>query len=488
MNQTPAIEVAPPSTPEPIPGAIELQEPIAEYSLSPSNRPGRAEISLRKENLFVKTVQLVEPSSEAPPAIDIAICDRSGREVAYITIQPACDATAAEILQEIPDIEPVTVERLGQVVIQSSDLGNLLEMARSHNAAIDSNLGHSVDQIVRSYDTYVSTKKLPEGFEPRTNGPVQSATKLRDGCLIRTKEGEKEDDIEEAWIDVLNPDAEKIRELQKKFNIPQSLIDNCSRHKSDEAVRTDGKHISVSTPVIVQDGDDPLSIKLCEIQTFMGPGYVVTLHSGISGIVREARANLEKRQSDVGLMDLFDELSHSAQMHNRQILSSLGEEAQSLQKALHDGAGSHPHQFDARLTDAKGDLNKVKGVISRQSGVPQILATFAKEHGLEFSESRVAILSKRYEDLLTSLKSLEQDILLTEQTRDNVVSLRTSRFDERWDMFGAVFGVPAVAFLLIEEVPKLFSTFGSVGGSAILAGVCAGAAALLFGRRPFDRR
>jgi magnesium transporter len=170
------------------------------------------------------------------------------------------------------------------------------------------------------------------------------------------------------WVDILIPDEEAVRVLSDVFGFHRLAVRDCVERNQVPKIHAYSDHVFIilHAPERGEGG----AVHYVELDQFIGPGFLVTVHGPLSPAVRpeaalrETRAVLRRLESGRLRVSSSFELSYAVvsalARHQESFVATLAHEASLLEQRLMGDELTDPEEFLEELFRARHELLVVR--------------------------------------------------------------------------------------------------------------------------------
>jgi magnesium transporter len=278
-----------------------------------------------------------------------------------------------------------------------------------------------------------------------------------------------------SWFDVPDPQSPELDELARRFQFHELQVEDC-RHRPQRAKTEEhGQYIFTVLKHLHTVG----TLEFDDLDIFLGPDYIVTVHDGECGLIEKVRARaLESHVPRVDrlfymLLDLVvDEYSPT--------LDKLAEDISEIESEV---LRRPDPEVLARILELKRKLIEFRRIAG---GMREVVNTLARrEHGL-LSDDLDPYLRDVYDHLVRTVEFIETYRDLLTGSLDIYLSATANRTNEVMKVL-TIYGTIAVPLVVITgffgmnlQLPWMSNPHGALYASGLM--VVSTAAVLLYFR------
>ncbi|MCB0340246.1 MAG: hypothetical protein KDD53_11610, partial [Bdellovibrionales bacterium] len=312
-------------------------------------------------------------------------------------------------------------------------LREILLFAKANGATIESPAGDSIDQIVNDYFAKLAlpVRRIETSRSIPPSIKVSDIRSAAESGLISEPATMLEPPPPEGplrWIDIERPTAELLGQLKRNFHLRPMEIADCLRFDNSTRVDRVGDHVMIGFHLLGSPKSDPGSLILNEIQAFVGPNYVITVHDKPIESLERIRAELEAGSTSSGENDtstLTYKLLHAVMHDNQKVIDSLELHIAEMMRNL-QAERLRSEDIRSTLPNLSESLMRMRQLISPQTEIPEALGTIkdlAPTNGSDFGASK---WNSRCHRALRDIERLQNSISIIQQTQLSVVSNKTN--------------------------------------------------------------
>jgi magnesium transporter len=242
------------------------------------------------------------------------------------------------------------------------------------------------------------------------------------------------------WVELEAQDEPSLKLVGERFNFHPLTIEDCAHFDQRPKVEEYGEYLFVVTHVFVCPSSDPREVEPLELHTFLGPGYIVTVHekplTAIEDVWKRAGhdALLVKKGADFLHYMVIDEMVDA----NFPILDLISEKLEEIEDAV---LGRPSRQELGDIFQLKRSLTAMRRILSPERDVFGLLAKGAFENGL-ISDRTSVYYRDVYDHLVRIYESIDTGRDLLGNALDaylSMVAQRTNDIMKRLTVLSAVF-------------------------------------------------
>jgi magnesium transporter len=240
------------------------------------------------------------------------------------------------------------------------------------------------------------------------------------------------------WIDLEAQDEAQLRFLQEQFNFHPLTIEDCAHFDQRSKLEEYGDYLFIVTHGIECQEAKPTDLEFHELHTFLGNGYVVTVHErpipALTAVWKRCAGDpaLARRGADFVYYLVADAIVDM----NFPVLDKLADEIEELEDRVIAAAKRRDLQ---QIFALKRALVQIRKVLSPQRDV---FGSLAKRGGTLVSEKTTLYLRDIYDHLVRLTESVETGRDLLGNALDaylTTISNRTNEIMKRLTIMSAIF-------------------------------------------------
>ena len=240
------------------------------------------------------------------------------------------------------------------------------------------------------------------------------------------------------WIDLQSQDEAQLELLRERFNFHPLAIEDCAHEDQRPKLEEYKDHIFLVTQGFACAGTRVEALELQELHTFLGDGWMVTVHLGSIAALEKTwrRLSGEPKLLERGVDFAYYLVADGIVDDNFPILDHIADELEELE----DAVLSTPKRADLqRIFHLKHHLVSMRRVLSPQRDV---LGMLAKRGDSRVSERTALYLRDVYDHLVRINESIESNRDLLGNALDaylSAVGQRTNEIMKALTLMSAVF-------------------------------------------------
>ncbi len=240
------------------------------------------------------------------------------------------------------------------------------------------------------------------------------------------------------WVDVRGQEEADIALLGERFGFHPLTLEDCLHFDQRPKLEEYGDYLFIVLHAFACPKGDPCEVEPQEVHAFLGPGYLVTVHSAevapVDAVWKrvEGDANLARRGADFVFYLLADTMVDA----NFPIIDLLSDHLEEIENSVLERSS---RQDLNKIFELKRTLVLMRKVLSPERDVLAILAKRGDRH---VSEKTALYLRDVYDHLVRIYESIDTGRDLLGNALDaylSLVSNRTNEIMKRLTLLSAVF-------------------------------------------------
>ena len=249
------------------------------------------------------------------------------------------------------------------------------------------------------------------------------------------------------WVDLVAPSIPESLILSDTFAFhPLSVEDAMAPVEYPKAEAYDGYLYVILHGIAFRE--DAHGFATHDVDFFLGPGYLVTVHDGTSRSIIELRDHCPRNAKILGEgpVSLFHRIVDSMVDHYRPEVERLADRLDELEKDVFE----HPSRALVReILDEKRDVSSLRRVITPQRDV---IARLARRDFLDISTE----MSFRFRDVYDQLVRIADDALIFQDRLTGILDAHLSNVSNRLNEIVKVLTVVSMIFMALTLLAGLW--------------------------------
>jgi magnesium transporter len=278
------------------------------------------------------------------------------------------------------------------------------------------------------------------------------------------------------WFDVPDPQSAELDELARRFHFHELQVEDCRHRQQRAKTEEHGQYIFT----VLKHLHSIRTLRFDDLDVFLGPDYIVTVHAGETGLIEKLRARAVESQA-TRVDRLFYMLLDLVVDEYSPVLDSLAENISDIEGEV---LKRPDPDVLARILGLKRKLIEFRRIAA---GMREVVNTLARrEHGL-LSDDLDPYLRDVYDHLVRTVEFIETYRDLLTGSLDIYMSATANRTNEVMKVL-TIYGTIAVPLVVITgffgmnlKLPWMENPYGALYAAGLM--VASTAAVLLYFRK-----